>query len=198
MKKISTLLVAGLLVLLFSASAQSRVILTSQNNYEVNIDGRNYTNSNVTISDLSQGTHSLQVYQVVSNGILGIGKKRNLITSQQFTLRNYDLKINIDQNGRARINENGRNGNTGTRYPNNNNYPNTNNYPNNRNDYPDRTDRDDHDNDHDNDKWEKNEKKYGKSEGKGRGNKYGHYKNKKNRQNSQSKNNNGNNRRGNN
>jgi hypothetical protein len=172
MKKISALLVASLLVLVFTASAQ-RVVLTSQNNYEISIDGRNY-NGNTTITDLGQGNHTLQVYQVVSTGILGIGKKRNLISSQQFTLRNYDLNIDVDQNGRARIYESGRNGNTGTRYP-NDRYPN-------RRDRNDDRNHDRHEDHHDDDRdYRSGKGRYGKSEGKGKGHKYGHYKNKKNK-----------------
>lgn len=197
MKKISALLVASLLVLVFSASAQ-RVILNSQNNYEISIDGRNYNgNTNTIITDLAQGTHTLQVYQVVSNGILGIGKKRNLISSQQFMLRNYDVNINVDQYGRARIDENGGYGNNGNRYP--NNQGNNTNYPNNRNNYPTQRDRRDDDHDRDYDHRQNNGGKYGNSEGKGKGHKYGHYKNKYDKKNSKyQKKNNGNNRRGNN
>lgn len=177
MKKLSTLLVTSLLILIFSASAQ-RVIISSAGNYEIGIDGRNYNgNTNAIITDLPQGTHTLQVYQVVSNGILGIGRKRNLISSQQFSLRNYDVNISVDQNGRARINENGGYGSHNNRYP--QNQGNNRSYPNNGNNYPSQRERhvDDHDGDYDHTQ-NNNGGKYGNSEGKGKGHKYGHYKNK--------------------
>lgn len=112
MKKIMTFLFASMLVVMVTASANaSQVILYSQTNYEINIDGRVYNNGvgTTTISDLVQGNHSVEVYQVVSNGIFGIGKKRNLLSSQQFTLGNNDVRIDVNQNGQARISQNGYN-----------------------------------------------------------------------------------------
>lgn len=142
--------------MVFVASAstqQSRVILNSNTNYEVQIDGRAYNSTGTsTITDLSLGAHTVSVYQVVSNGILGIGKKRNLLSSEQFNLGNNDVNIDVSQNGQVRISQNGYNRNDNTNRNRDGGY--------NRS------------NDRDNDR-------YGKSEGKGKGHKYGHYKNKK-------------------
>ena len=142
------------MVLVASASAQqSRVILNSNTNYEVQIDGRAYNSTGTsTITDLSVGAHTVAVCQVVSNGILGIGKKWNLLSSQQFNLGNNDVNIDVSQNGQVRISQNGYNGNNNTNRNRNGGY-------NDRNDNDDRN--------------------YGRSEGKGKGHKYGHYKNKK-------------------
>ncbi len=115
MKKMLTFVFAGMLALMVTASANAaQVILNSQTNYEINIDGRVYNNGvgTTTITDLAQGAHSIQVYQVVSNGLFGIGKKRNLISSQQFNLGNSDLRIDVDQGGQVRINQNGYDNNT--------------------------------------------------------------------------------------
>ncbi|MEO7444577.1 MAG: hypothetical protein ABIT96_11460 [Ferruginibacter sp.] len=166
MKKIFTLISASLFALVLTASAaQPQVTITTYGNYEVAIDGRNFSGQNTYIvNDLALGTHNVSIYQVVSNGILGIGKKRNQVSNQQFRLQNSDVTINVDQNGRARISQ----------YGNNGGYNNTN---------DGRYDRRDHDGDHrdgDYNKNNKNEKgRYGRSEGKGNGHKYGHYKNKK-------------------
>jgi hypothetical protein len=155
MKKLLTFLITGLAIFVSSASAavvQARVILNSNTNYEVQIDNRTYNSTGTsTITDLSQGTHTVAVYQVVSNGILGIGKKRNLVSSEQFTLNNNDVTIDINQNGQARIYQSGYNDSSNTRRNRNGGY-----------------------NDGDSNNGE-----YGKSEGKGKGHKYGHYKNKK-------------------
>lgn len=154
MKKFTSFLIAGLMVLVTSASAaglQARVILNANTNYEVQIDGRTYNSTGTsTITDLSTGTHTVSVYQVVSNGVFGIGKKRNLISSEQFNLGNNDVTIDINQNGHARIYQSG--------YNNNNNDRDRNGTYNGQN-------------------TERGE--YGRSEGKGKGNKYGHYKDKK-------------------
>ncbi len=163
MKKLFTLLVAGLVVFVTSASAaavQARVILNSNTNYEVQIDGRAYNNTGTsTITDLSQGTHTVAVYEVLSNGIFGIGKKRNLVSSEQFTLGTNDVTIDVNQNGQARIYQSGYNDNNNTRRDRDGSYNDAN----------------------------SNKGKYGKSEGKGKGHKYGHYKNKKGNKNKKQK-----------
>jgi hypothetical protein len=112
-KKITGFLVAAFMVLAVSASArQASVIINSNNNYEVQIDGRTYNGGGTsTIDNLPAGRHTVAVYQVVSRGIFGIGKKRNLLSSDQFTLRNDDVYIAVNQNGQVRINDNGYYGN---------------------------------------------------------------------------------------
>lgn len=115
MKKILTFLFAGMLVLMVTASANAaQVILNSQTNYEINIDGRVYNNGvgSTTITDLNQGAHTINVYQIVSNGLFGIGKKRNLVSTQQFSLGTSDMYIDVNQNGQVRINQNGYGNNT--------------------------------------------------------------------------------------
>lgn len=169
MKKIFTLVSASLFAIVVSATAaQPLVTINTYGNYEVAIDGRDYTGQNTyTVTDLAQGNHTVSVYQVINNGILGIGKKRNLLSTQQFSLYNNDVTINVSQNGQARI-TNSRNGtydNTGsTRQRNDGRYDND----------------DDHDRDHhgEYENGQNTNGRYGKSEGKGNGHKYGHYKNK--------------------
>jgi hypothetical protein len=120
MKKIITFLVGAVVVFAASASAQSsRVILNSNTNYEVQVDGRTYNNRGTsTINDLYAGSHSVAVYQVVSKGIFGIGKKRNQVSFEQFNLRNNDVYIAVNPNGQVRISEEGNYGNKN--YPNRN------------------------------------------------------------------------------
>lgn len=157
MKKFTSFLIAGLMVLAASASAlQSRVILNSNTNYEVQINGRSYNSTGTsTITDLSVGAHTVAVYEVVSNGILGIGKKRNLLSSQQFNLGNNDVIIDVSQNGQIRISQDGYNDNNNTRNRNGSYHGSSN----------------------------TGNGEYGKSEGKGKGHKHGHYKDKKNKNN---------------
>jgi hypothetical protein len=118
MKKMLTFVFASMLVLMVTASANaSQVILNSQTNYEINIDGRIYNNGigSTTITDLNQGAHTINVYQVVSNGLFGIGKKRNLVSTQQFNLGTSDVYIDVSQNGQIRVNQNGGYGNNTNR-----------------------------------------------------------------------------------
>src|SRR6187549_2488033 len=116
MKKFTSFLIAGLMVFVASASPrQSRVILNSNTNYEVQIDGRAYNSTgSSTITDLAVGAHTVAVYQVVSNGIFGIGKKRNMVSSEQFNLGNNDVNIDVNQNGQVHIYQDKYNGSNNT------------------------------------------------------------------------------------
>ena len=135
------------MVLAAAASArQARVVLQSNTTDEVQIDGRTYNGRGTsTINDLPAGQHSVAVYRVTSKGIFGIGKKRSQISYEPFTLRDEDVNIAVNQDGRVRISQDGYYGKN-------------------------------KDNRRKNDDF--NNGQYGKSEGKGRGHKYGHYKNK--------------------
>src|SRR5262245_27118956 len=115
MKKIYLLIAVALLT--FSASAQN-VIVRADNNYDVSIDGRNYE-GNATVPNLGYGQHAVNVYEV-KKGFLGIGKKRTLISSSGFELRNNDVMIDVDQYGQLRINELGNNNTQNRRYDNRN------------------------------------------------------------------------------
>lgn len=105
MKKIFTLFLASMLVLSISAIARApQVILNSRTNYEISIDGRIYSQAvgATTISDLNPGVHTVNVY-TVSRVILGIGKRTKLVSTQQFTLRNNDVSIDVSPTGQASI-----------------------------------------------------------------------------------------------
>ena len=156
MKKIYLLLAVALLTI--SASAQN-VILRLDNNYDVSIDGRNYE-GNATIPNLGYGQHTVNVYEV-KKGFLGIVKKRNLVTTSNFELRNNDVTLDVDQNGQLRINE------VGNQNTQNRRYDRTTDRSSDRN-----TDRNYDRN------VEKNGKGYGPYNNPGKGNKYGLYKDK--------------------
>jgi hypothetical protein len=106
MKKIYLFIVSTLFLGIISASAQ-RVILRVNNNYEVNIDGR-YYEYNETVPALNYGTHTVKLYEV-RPGFVGIGKKRTLVSSANFELRNNDVIIETDSYGQLRIYEEGYN-----------------------------------------------------------------------------------------
>lgn len=152
MKKIILFGLVAMLAFTMSATAQSRVTLRISRNYEVTIDGRRYT-GNSTVSNLGYGYHRLDVYSTSGSFIF---KRRTMIGSSSFDLRNGDATINVDQNGQLRIYQNsyGRNG----RY---------------NNGYGDRT--------YDGRGNQGNGNGYGPYNNPGRGHKYGLYKNKKNR-----------------
>ena len=100
MKKIYLLLAVGILAATISASAQN-VILRMDNNYDVSIDGRIYE-TNGTLPNIGYGRHTVNVYEV-KRGFLGIGKKRTVVSSSAFDLRNNDVTIDVDQYGQLRI-----------------------------------------------------------------------------------------------
>jgi hypothetical protein len=175
MKKITTFLFGSLLALTAMAQYQPTVIVNSSSDLEVRIDGNKYSkpetnNTNMIIPNMTQGSHTLEVYRV-SGGILGIGKKRDLLSRTSFNVGNNDITINIDQNGQARISERNSNGTTGTRTDGNSNT-----------DIGGRTNRGRTDNtwnkgrDRDDDVYDSNGKKVKKAKH-NNGKKKGHYKN---------------------
>lgn len=184
MKKLFTFILSSLVVLAGSAEAATpQVVLTAPANYDISINGRMYSpNPTTVVNNLAAGTHTVELYRVTSGGIFGLGKKRELLSRQQFNLRNNDVNINVDQYGRLRVSSNGynSNGNYGQNGQVNNDRYGSRNDSNNRHDdrYENRNgnNHDRHDDRYDN---KSNDRKYGKSEGKGKGHKYGHYKNDK-------------------
>jgi hypothetical protein len=110
MKKIILFGLAAMLAFTMSATAQSRVTLRISRNYEVTIDGHRYTGNN-TVSNLGYGYHQVEVYSTSGSFIF---KRRTLVGSSSFDLRNGDATIDVDQNGQLRIYQNNsysRNGN---------------------------------------------------------------------------------------
>ena len=105
MKKLFTLIVAGFTAIAASAR-DPQVILNSPNDFDVRIDGTTYSGNSTVIPSLSQGLHTVQVYSV-KGGFLGIGKKRELVSSTQFRLGYNDVRIDVDQYGQVRVNEYG-------------------------------------------------------------------------------------------
>src|SRR5215813_12317658 len=117
MKKYLLFAVAALFAFTVNAATPySQVTLHANKNYDVVIDGHTYRG--YTTIPMSSGYHSVQVY--TRGGF--IIKRRSLVSSSSFNLRNNDVLIDVDQNGQARIysdNSYGRNNNYGGR---NNNY----------------------------------------------------------------------------
>lgn len=104
MKKISFLITGCLLVLISSASArQPQVILNTGYNYEIKVDGNFYAGGSVPLPYLNQGLHNVEVYEVNRTGILVNVRKRVLIYSSSFVLRNNDVMIEVNNNGQVRV-----------------------------------------------------------------------------------------------
>ena len=112
MKKILTIILGSFLGVAVSASElQPQVTLRTTSNYDVKIDNNFYNGNTTTIPNLGQGNHRVEVYQVkAGSGIFGIGKKRVLVSTSQFTLRNNDVVIDVNQYGETRIYDSGYNG----------------------------------------------------------------------------------------
>jgi hypothetical protein len=104
MKKIFTLVLGSLFVLAVSAADRKpTVTVNSSKKYEIVIDGRSYQNiGDLSLSSLRDGNHSIQVYQA-SKGFFQ--KRKMLVASSGFQLRNNDIMINVDMFGQIRITE---------------------------------------------------------------------------------------------
>ena len=108
MKKLFTLAFGLFTFVLFAAGRQPSVTITTSNNYEIWIDGKNYIPKNsgntVNVPDMQLGSHTVEVYQV-TNKIFR--KDHTLVTRSTFNLNDRDLIINVDNNGQLNIRESG-------------------------------------------------------------------------------------------
>jgi len=108
MKKLFTLAFGLFSLVLFAAGRTPSVTITTSNNHEVWVDGKNYftqtSGNTVTIPDMQVGNHTIEVYQV-TNKIFR--KDRTLVTRSGFNLNDRDLIINVDNNGQLNIRESG-------------------------------------------------------------------------------------------
>jgi hypothetical protein len=108
MKKIFTLGL-GLMftAAMFAADRRPTVTVTSARTFDIVIDGRHYMpnyGNTVSISNLFNGGHNIQVYQV-RPGFLMKGKR--LVASSSFQLRNNDVQITVDRFGQLQITQSG-------------------------------------------------------------------------------------------
>lgn len=118
MKKIFTLALGSMLMLAASAADKKpSVTVNAPKKYEIVIDGRTiqtgdmrvfndgrgYQSTNsVNIPFLRDGRHTVQVYQL-SKGIFM--KRKVLVASSSFQMRNKDIAINVDVFGNLKISE---------------------------------------------------------------------------------------------
>ena len=97
--------VAGLLLTLTTMAADSRppsVVIKSNRNYEIVIDGRTYRNDNtIRLDRMRPGMHTIKVYER-SRGFFG---KMRLVSAKNFFVRNNDVRITVSYNGYVDIDE---------------------------------------------------------------------------------------------
>ena len=84
----------------FAADRKPDVTIISMKNYEIVVDGRTYFSNSrmMSIDNLRNGRHTIQVYESNSRGF-SIFKRKQLVASKSFQLRNNDVKITIDRFG---------------------------------------------------------------------------------------------------
>lgn len=94
-----------LAVAIFAADKRPDVTVISAKKYEIVIDGRSYmSNSKVlNIDNLRNGFHSIRVYEM--NPFFSVHKRKQLVASERFMLKNKDVQITIDRFGHLRIQE---------------------------------------------------------------------------------------------
>ena len=97
--------VAGLLLTLTTMAADSRppsVVIKSNRNYEVVIDGRTYRNDNIIRLDrMRPGMHTIKVYER-GRGFFG---RMRLVSAKNFFVRNNDIRITVSYNGFVDVDE---------------------------------------------------------------------------------------------
>lgn len=107
MKKIFTMCLGLVLTAaVFAADKRPDVTIISAKKYEIVIDGKTYFSNNrmMSIDNLRNGRHTIQVFEM-NRGGFSIFKRKQLVTSKVFQLRNNDLKIAIDRFGHLTITE---------------------------------------------------------------------------------------------
>lgn len=107
MKKIFTMCLGLVLTAaVFAADRRPDVTIISMKKYEIVVDGKTYFSNSgrLDIDNLHNGRHSIQVYEM-NNRSFSIFKRKQLVASQSFQLRNNDVKITIDRFGRLMITE---------------------------------------------------------------------------------------------
>jgi len=90
----------------FAADRKPDVTIIAMKKYEIVVDGRAYFSNNkiMNIDNLRNGRHTIQVYEMSNRGF-SIFKRKQLVTSKSFQLRNNDVKIMIDRFGQLTITE---------------------------------------------------------------------------------------------
>ena len=90
----------------FAADRRPDVTIISMKKYEIVIDGKTYFSNNriINIDNLRSGRHSIQVFEMNNRGF-SMFKRKQLVTSKLFQLRNKDVKITIDRFGHLTITE---------------------------------------------------------------------------------------------
>jgi hypothetical protein len=106
MKKIFTMCLGLILTAaVFAADRKPDVTIVSAKKYEIVIDGKTYFSNNrmMSIDNLRKGRHSIKVYEM--NRSFSLFKKKQLVASKIFQLKNDDVKITIDRFGHLTIME---------------------------------------------------------------------------------------------
>src|SRR5262245_13570180 len=104
MKKIFTMCLGLILTAaVFAADKRPDVTIVSMKKYEVVVDGRTYFSNNrmISIDNLRNGRHTIQVYETKQG--FSFFKRKQLVASKSFQLRNNDVKITIDRFGNMSI-----------------------------------------------------------------------------------------------
>lgn len=90
----------------FAAEKRPDLTIISAKKYEIVIDGKAYFSNNrmMSIENLRSGRHTIQVFEM-NRGGFSMFKRKQLVTSKVFQIRNNDLKITIDRFGHLTITE---------------------------------------------------------------------------------------------
>lgn len=90
----------------FAADRKPDVTIISMKKYEIVIDGKKYSSNGrmMNVENLRNGRHTIQVFEMNNRGFSKF-KRKQLVASKSFQLRNKDVKITIDRFGHLTITE---------------------------------------------------------------------------------------------
>ena len=107
MKKIFTMCLGLVLTAaVFAADRKPDVTIISMKKYEIVIDVKKYSSNGrmMNVENLRNGRHTIQVFEMNNRGFSKF-KRKQLVASKSFQLRNKDVKITIDRFGHLTITE---------------------------------------------------------------------------------------------
>jgi hypothetical protein len=111
MKKIFTLLFSSFLslsLLAFDGSKLSISTFTNKQELQVEIDGRrvNMRDNSITLSNISEGSHSIRIYKEKARNGIGFGKRQVILyAGTVFVKRGFHTDVTVNRFGKVFIDE---------------------------------------------------------------------------------------------
>jgi len=78
------------------------VTIKSIRNFEIVVDGKTFHNNFIRFDRLNRGVHTIKIYER-RRGLFG--SRKYIVSSKKFRVKNDDIQIDINRNGRVHVME---------------------------------------------------------------------------------------------